>query len=547
MKKAALHNIIFASISISVLMVLIFTVQEIILLSRIINTEKEINTVQNQSRITEQLQAVCETDEMLVKNTFVLKDKKEFSVLLKKHKQNANKFFKLHRQLFALSIQDNQSDKLTALIKLIEKTNQTYKEEANPLIESLINTKYKLAETAPLEDESFDLQLNNFLVIEKQIEESFKILKNNIQSLQKILNKNEHEKLKEKKKLLNNTQKTILVFLLLTVLLGFILFRTSSKYFFEPLSRIIQFLTSLAKGELPDKLHIKYGKEPIEIAALLNKVNANLAQAVKFSEDLSENKFNQNYRSEGSRDLLGNALLKLQENLLKSMEEESLLKEEEIQRQRTNEGLSLFSDLLRKHSDNIYKLADDVISALVNFTEANQGVLFFLNDEDKNDIFYELAGAYAYNRKKYLSGKIYPGEGLVGAVVLEKYTVYITEVPEDYVNIESGTGKANPRSILIVPLKFEEKVLGVIELASFNEFKKEDIAMIEEFADSIAFSFSSTKINTETSKLNKELQERVKLLQQTEKELGDSLLKIKKLEKKIAALKKENQRLKAKN
>ncbi len=547
MKKAALHNIIFASISISVLMVLIFTVQEIILLSRIINTEKEINTIQNQSRITEQLQAVCETDEMLVKNTFVLKDKKEFSVLLKKHKQNANKFFKLHRQLFALSIQDNQSDKLTALIKLIEKTNHTYKEEANPLIENLINTKYKLAETTPLEDESFDLQLNNFLVIEKQIEESFKILKNNIQSLQKILNKNEHEKLKEKKKLLNNTQKTILVFLLLTVLLGFILFRTSSKYFFEPLSRIIQFLTSLAKGELPDKLHIKYGKEPIEIAALLNKVNANLAQAVKFSEDLSENKFNQNYRSEGSRDLLGNALLKLQENLLKSMEEESLLKEEEIQRQRTNEGLSLFSDLLRKHSDNIYKLADDVISALVNFTEANQGVLFFLNDEDKNDIFYELAGAYAYNRKKYLSGKIYPGEGLVGAVVLEKYTVYITEVPEDYVNIESGTGKANPRSILIVPLKFEEKVLGVIELASFNEFKKEDIAMIEEFADSIAFSFSSTKINTETSKLNKELQERVKLLQQTEKELGESLLKIKKLEKKIAALKKENQRLKAKN
>ena len=51
---------------------------------------------------------------------------------------------------------------------------------------------------------------------------------------------------------------------------------------------------------------------------------------------------------------------------------------------------------------------------------------------------------------------------------LEKNTLYITDVPDDYMDIESGLGDAKPKCLLIVPLKSEEKILGEIELASFN-------------------------------------------------------------------------------
>ena len=276
----------------------------------------------------------------------------------------------------------------------------------------------------------------------------------------------------------------------------------------------------------------------------LNKIITDLKNAVNFSEALSAGNFSSSFRPVSENDSLGNTLLKLKESLIKSQEEESVRKQEELQRQKTNEGLTMFAEILRRHSENIQDLADTVISSLVNFMDANQGALFFLNDENPENIFYELIGAYAYNRKKYLTKEVKLGEGLVGAVALEKYTVYMTDIPEDYIEIESGTGTANPRSVLIVPLKIEDQVLGVIELASFNEFKKEEIATVEKIAESIASSLSNAKINMKTSKLNEQFSERVKLLQQTEKELEESLVKIKELTRKNSQLERENKRLK---
>lgn len=57
---------------------------------------------------------------------------------------------------------------------------------------------------------------------------------------------------------------------------------------------------------------------------------------------------------------------------------------------------------------------------------------------------------------------------MLGQVMLEKDTPYMTDLPQNYIQITSGLGKANPHSLLIVPLKNNEQVVGAIEVASFT-------------------------------------------------------------------------------
>ena len=104
-------------------------------------------------------------------------------------------------------------------------------------------------------------------------------------------------------------------------------------------------------------------------------------------------------------------------------------------------------------------------------------------------------------KQKYIDQKIYKGEGLAGQSWQEKDTIYVTDVPDDYIAITSGLGDANPTSILIVPLIVNDEVYGAIELASFNEFDEFEIEFLEKIAESIASSISSAKINSKTQKL----------------------------------------------
>jgi hypothetical protein len=106
---------------------------------------------------------------------------------------------------------------------------------------------------------------------------------------------------------------------------------------------------------------------------------------------------------------------------------------------------------------------------------------------------------------------------------MEKETIQLTEIPDDYVEITSGLGKATPSYILLVPLKHEEDVLGVIEIASFRVFEKHEVEFTERVAQSIASTILSVKINARTRMLLEQSQQQAEEMLAQEEEMRQNM------------------------
>ena len=131
--------------------------------------------------------------------------------------------------------------------------------------------------------------------------------------------------------------------------------------------------------------------------------------------------------------------------------------------------------------------------------------------------------AFAFDREKFIKKHVELGEGLVGTCALEKQTIYLTEIPQNYVQITSGLGGANPNSLLLVPLQIENDVLGVIEMASFSKFEKYKIEFVEKVAESIATTLKSVRVNTQTSELLERSQQQAEEMAAQEEEMRQNM------------------------
>ena len=418
--------------------------------------------------------------------------------LLSKDAANYTEFLKRYTKFTknkGINNTDTSSENQTVKLSEFSKILRTYKTNFTALIkiDKLIGLKY---------DEGYIGKLRNFSQnLDPEIE----------QLLSEVT---EFKKSAQKQAIY-----ALIIFFAFIGLLFLVLFKRFSDSVAKPLNELKDYIKPLSLGMFPsEKLTIQGKNELSEICNYTNKLIEGLEKTSEFAHQIGKGNYKIDFSPLSEKDTLGNALLEMKENIVLSSREEEKRKREDEIRTWTNEGLTKFNDILRLTQGNISEMSAKVISELVKFINANQGGMFVFN-EDEADKYLELTAAYAYGHEKKKEKKIYPGEGMVGMVAAEKKTVYMTEIPETYITITSGLGDAVPRSLLIVPMITEEEVIGVIELASFNELKKHEINFVEILSETIASTLSITKINQKTAILLKQSQEQAELMKIQEEEM----------------------------
>ena len=117
---------------------------------------------------------------------------------------------------------------------------------------------------------------------------------------------------------------------------------------------------------------------------------------------------------------------------------------------------------------------------------------------------------------------------------MERDSIIITDLPEDYIRIRSGLGEDEPATLVLVPVLLDEQVLGVIELASFKEVPDYIINFIKSLSNSIAASVTKVKVNISTAKLLQQSRKQSEELFSREEEMRLSMEELRSIQEQSA-------------
>ncbi len=311
----------------------------------------------------------------------------------------------------------------------------------------------------------------------------------------------------------------------------------------HPLKIATRVLKKLSKGEIDreDKLNIETGDELEDIAISVNQLIEGLNNTAEFALTIGKGDLNASFDKLSDYDKLGNALLEMRQSLITADEEDKNRKIEDDKQNWTTHGVAKFGEILRQHNQEIEELSFNIMSNLVDYVDATQGGIFVRNEDEEGEVYFELTGAIAYDRKKTMEKKFRIGESLIGRCAYEKLTIYMEEVPDDYVFITSGLGEANPRSVLIVPAILNDEIYAIIELVSFNKFQDHEIKFVEKIGESIASTIANARVNSRTNKLLEQSKQQSEELAAQEEEMRQNLEELQATQEEVARLRIEEQ------
>src|SRR6201986_993727 len=185
-------------------------------------------------------------------------------------------------------------------------------------------------------------------------------------------------------------------------------------------------------------------------------------------------------------------------------------------------NLASISGLLQGQRDlaAVTQLIMSEVTATVN---AQHGAFFLAEPTAEGGSELVLVASYGYTpRRGQIADRFDIGEGLVGQAAFERKTIALTDVPQDYIKVGSGLGEAAPADILVMPVLFEDQVLGVIELASLRPFSDVNRDFLDRITETIGVVLNTIRANMRTEELLEQSQGLTQELQKQSEELRNT-------------------------
>jgi hypothetical protein len=140
----------------------------------------------------------------------------------------------------------------------------------------------------------------------------------------------------------------------------------------------------------------------------------------------------------------------------------------------------ILTDLVKNLSVQLSKenYANQLLVNISKFLDIFQGIVFI---KDPNDGIFRKAGTYAYYSQDDFP-EFADGVGLTGQVAVNKKLLNIVNIPDKYITVVSGLGKSSPSNLIIFPILYNDKSIGIVEIASFIKFDSFSEQMLTEFS-----------------------------------------------------------------
>lgn len=330
--------------------------------------------------------------------------------------------------------------------------------------------------------------------------------------------------LEEELKTILNRLKLVIFFVILVSNIIFYIFVLSFTNQIEKINKTYtNILRNIADGDY------KKAKINDKKIVLVDKITQNFEKLENLVKKLQAGDYDIEYEIWSEKDEIGKNL----KNLTLSLKNEKIKKEEEQQQQIEkawiNEGINKFIEILKITNIKIEDLTYKILSHLVDYTNSQQGAFYLVETDENNQKYLKLSAAYAQNRKILLNRRIEFGAGLIGRVIAEKKLLYITDI-EDYTStITTALSQGTPKSIVIVPLIYNEEIIGVIEINSLYTYNKIQLEFLEKISENISSNLAMWQANEKTEILLEKSRIQAQQLIEQQQKLEQNLKELEKI------------------
>ena len=299
--------------------------------------------------------------------------------------------------------------------------------------------------------------------------------------------------------------RSILIALAIVLLLIILLYYTIN-YIVSSILKIKDAADRIARGKVDLSLSINSKDEIGSLADSFNKLIQVSKEYAQAADVIGGGDYTPTVRVRGEADMLGISLNNMKDNLQK------LSKENEL-RTWLLTGNSELNDKMRGEKE-VRELAQEVVNKLTIYLKAQIGAIYLAENGHLS-----LVGSYAFHYRKGNNNVFKLGEGLVGQAAIEKKPITFSQVPDDYVKINSGLGNSSPKNIVVYPFQYDGQLKGVIEIGSVTEFSKHDLQFLNMVAENIGIAFNSSESRTKMKELLEETQRQAEELEAQQEEL----------------------------
>jgi HAMP domain-containing protein/signal transduction histidine kinase/CheY-like chemotaxis protein len=192
---------------------------------------------------------------------------------------------------------------------------------------------------------------------------------------------------------------------------------------------------------------------------------------------------------EALKDTINQMITNLRETTTKNEEQDWL-----------KSNLAKFTQMLQGQKD-LHTVTKRILSELAQVVNAHYGAFYILQQEEGRESKLRLFESYAYKEEQHIPKEFSIGEGLIGQCAYQKEKILLTNVPQKYVKISTAHGNIKPSSLIVLPVVFETKVKGVIELASLDALSETHIDFLGQLTESIGIVLNTIEANSRTEEL----------------------------------------------